>query len=86
MQVDQLEILANMAEDAYQLLKAQRAEKPKEEVKLEIGKTISSVEAKVVEEKPEEKPKQVLEASDVKVDIPLTWETTSAVLKLKKEV
>ena len=77
MEASQLEILADMSEDAYQLLKTQQ-EKPKE-VKVE-----AKVEVK--EEGPEPKKETVLEGGEIKPDVPLTWETAPGVLNLKKEV
>lgn len=73
LQADQLEILADMSEDAYQLLKSQQ--KPKEEVKLEAK-----------EEEPPKKETTVLEGGEKNTTVPLTWETVPQVLKLKKEV
>lgn len=76
MEVGQLEILADMSEDAYQLLKSQR--KPKEEVKVEAA-----------EETPEDKPGElqgaVLEAGDTTEATPLTWNAYSGILKLGGE-
>ena len=82
MEASQLEILADMSEDAYQLLKAQQ--KPKEEVKKEI-------EVKAAEKKPEDETKPgglqgaVLEAGDKAEATPLTWNTYSGILKLGGE-
>lgn len=78
MEAGQLEILADMSEDAYQLLKAQQKKKVKP----------TEEEPKEEEPKPEEEePKvkgAVLEAVEVKTGVPLTWETVSNILKLKE--
>ncbi len=76
MEADQLEIMANLSEDAYELFKKQQKEEPKEEPKIKI---------KAKEEEPKKDPKKiVLEGDEIKPDVPLTWETAGLVLKLKE--
>ena len=71
-----IEIMANLSEDAYVLFQKQREEKPKEEVKIEAKE----------EKKAEDEPKKdtVLESVEIKADAPLTWETAGPILKLKE--
>ena len=78
MEVGQLEILADMSEDAYQLLKSQR--KPKEEVKVEAAE-----ETPEEETPPGELQGAVLEAGDTTEATPLTWNAYSGILKLGGE-
>ncbi len=74
MEADQLEIMANLSDDAYELFKKQQKEKPKEEVEIEAK-----------EEKPDPKKETiVLESNEDTTTVPLTWETAGSVLKLKE--
>ncbi len=77
-EVGQLEILAEMSEDAYQLLKAQQ--KPKEEVVIE-----GAEEEPAEGDMPGRLQGAVLEAGDDSADTPLTWNTYSGILKLGGE-
>lgn len=72
----QLDILADMSEDAYQLLKSQQ--KPKEEVKKE------ETEVRASEETTQTTQTVVLEGGETVTTVPLTWETAKSVLKVKE--
>ena len=71
MEADQLEIMANLSEAAYELFKKQQKEKPKVEI-----------EAK--EEKPDPKKETIVLEGGEGDPVPLTWETAGSVLKLKE--
>lgn len=93
MEAGQLEILADMSEDAYQLLKSQRAEpsmgEPPEGTPVQAGEGAPAQGTPVpvaVLEGGNVAQTTVLEGGAVTQTVPLTWETVGSVLKLKKEV
>ena len=80
MEADQLEIMANLSEDAYELFEKQRTEpsggEPPEGTPLQAGEPVPVIPAQPA----------ILEGGETVPVVPLTWETAGPILKLKKEV
>ncbi len=75
MEADQLEIMANLSEDAYELFKKQHEEASEEEAEEET--TVQAEEETTTQA-------TVLEGGETDPPAPLTWATAGSVLKLKE--